>query len=169
MHMGWHLLYSREYEKAIEQLQKTLELDPTFILAHLFLGQAHEQLREFPRAVAAFENAVELSRRHPTYLAELGHGFAVAGRQADALNVLGELNEISSRRYVGARGIAEIYIGLGEVDEAFAWLERAFQQRNGWLIHIRENPRYNRLRDDARYVDLVARMDFPDQRSNERR
>jgi serine/threonine-protein kinase len=164
MHMGWHLLYSREYDKAIEQCSTTLELDPTFILALVFLGQAHEQLGAFSSAIAAFERAVEISNRHPTYLAELGHGFAAAGRHADALKVLDELHAMSSHRYVGARAIAEIHIGLGNADEAFRWLEIAFQQRNGWLIHMRENPRYDRLRDDARYVDLVQRMKFPEAR-----
>jgi tetratricopeptide (TPR) repeat protein len=164
MHMGWHLHYSREHQKAVEQCQKTLELDPTFITALIFLGQAYEQLGAYSSAVAAFENAVELSRRHPTYLAELGHGLAVAGRRADALNVLDELRDMSSRRYVGARGVAEIHIGLGNLDEAFRWLETAFQQRNGWLIHIRENPRYDGLRGDPRYLDLVRRMNFPDRR-----
>jgi tetratricopeptide (TPR) repeat protein len=161
MHMGWHLVYARQYEKAIEQCQKTLELDPTFILAHVFLGQAYEQSGALASAIAAFEKAVELSHRHPTYLAELGHSVAVAGRHADAMNVLDELKEISSRRYVAARSFAEVHLGLGQIDEAFAWLEQAFEQRNGWLIHIRENPRYDRLRADTRYVDLVRRMNFP--------
>jgi TolB-like protein/Flp pilus assembly protein TadD len=161
MHMGWHLVYARHYEKAIEQCQKTLELDPTFILAHVFLGQAYVHSGAFSDAIAAFEKAVELSRRHPTYLADLGHGYAVAGRRADALSVLAELHEQSSERYVAARGIAEIHLGLGEVDEAFVWLERGFQQRNGWLIHIRDNPRYDPVRQDPRYLDLVRRMNFP--------
>ena len=100
------LRYSREYEKAIEQCSKTLELDSTFILAHIFLGQAHEQLGAFPKAIAAFAKAVELSHRHPVYLADLGHGLAVAGRRADALSILDELNDISSQRYVAARAIA---------------------------------------------------------------
>jgi serine/threonine protein kinase/tetratricopeptide (TPR) repeat protein len=168
MHMGWHLVYARQYEKAIEQCQKTLELDPTFILAHVFLGQAYEHSGAFSDAIAAFERAVELSRRHPTYLADLGHGFAVAGRRADALNVLAELHGVSSQRYVAARGIAEIHLGLGDVDEAFAWLERGFQQRNGWLIHIRDNPRYDGLRQDPRYLDLVRRINFPEPSQNER-
>jgi serine/threonine protein kinase/Flp pilus assembly protein TadD len=164
MHMGWHLVYARQYEKAIEQCQKTLELDPTFILAHVFLGQAYVHSGAFTDAIAAFEKAVELSRRHPTYLADLGHGYAVAGRHSDALSVLKELHEKSAERFVAARGIAEIHLGLGEVDEAFVWLERGFQQRNGWLIHIRDNPRYDRVREDPRYVDLVRRMNFPERR-----
>ena len=162
MHMGWHLLYSRQHDKAIEQCLKTLELDATFILAHVFLGQAYEQTGAFSSAVSEFERAVELSQRHQTYLADLGHGYAVAGRRADALRILDELTEMSSHRYVAARSIAEIHIGLNDVDSALAWLEKAFLQRNGWLIHIRENPRYDRLRGDPRYLDLVRRMNFPD-------
>jgi serine/threonine-protein kinase len=164
MHMGWHLVYARQYEKAIEQCQKTLELDPTFILAHVFLGQAYEQSGAFSDAIAAFEKAAELSRRHPTYLADLGHGYALAGRRTDALNVLTELHEVSSRRYVAARSIAEIHLGLGEVDEALAWLVRGFEQRNGWLIHMRDNPRYDPVRADPRFLDLVRRMNFPGSR-----
>jgi hypothetical protein len=68
---------------------------------------------------------------------------------------------VSSHRYVAARAVAEVHIGLGDLDQAFAWLDKAFEQRNGWLIHIRENPRYDRLRADARYLDLVRRMNFP--------
>jgi len=161
MHLGWHHLYSRQYQQAIEQCLKTLELDSTFILAHVFLGQAYEQLGTFTSAIAEFEKAVDLSQRHPTYLADLGHGYAAAGRRADASRILDELIAMSSQRYVAARCIAEIHVGLDDLDEAFAWLDKAFSQRNGWLIHIRENPRYDRLRADARYLDLVRRMNFP--------
>ena len=150
-------------------VQKTLELDPTFILAHVFLGQAYEQSGAFSSAIAAFEKAVELSRRHPTYLADLGHGFAVAGRRADALNVLDELHEMSSQRYVAAQGHRR-----DSYRPRRCWTRRspgwstAFQQRNGWLIHISENPRYDRLRGDPRYLDLVRRMNFPRRAASER-
>jgi Flp pilus assembly protein TadD len=77
------------------------ELDPTFILARVFLGQAYEQLGVFSSAIAEFEKVVELPQRHPTYLADLGHGYAIAGRRADALRTLDELTEMSSQRYVG--------------------------------------------------------------------
>ena len=162
MHLGWHHLYSRQYEKAAEQCLKTIELDQTFIMGHVFLGQAYEQMGRFADAITHFEKIVELSQRHPTYLAELGHGYAAAGRRADALKIADELIALSSRRHVGARNIAEIYIGLDDPDVGFAWLERAFVQRNGWLIHLRENPRYDNLRADSRYLDLVRRMNFPE-------
>jgi TolB-like protein/Tfp pilus assembly protein PilF len=161
MHHGWHLLYSRLYESAAEQCLKTLDLDQTFIIARVFLAQAYEQLGKFSEAVTHFEKAVDLSLRHQTYLAELGHGYAVAGRRADALRTIDELMAISSTRFVAARGIAEIYMGLDDRDQALSWLEKAFFQRNGWLIHMREAPRYDNLRADARYLDVVRRMNFP--------
>jgi Flp pilus assembly protein TadD len=161
MHLGWHHLYARQYEKAAEQCLKTLELDQSFILAHVFLGQAYEQMGRFAEAITEFEQIAELSQRHPAYLADLGHGYAVGGRRQHAIGILNELTELSSSRYVAARALAEVHVGLDDPDNAFAWLDKAFQQRNGWLIHIRDNPRYDRLRSDARYVDLVRRMNFP--------
>ena len=161
MHLGWHHIYSRRYERAVEQLQKTLELDRTFITAHMFLGQAYGQLGAFADSITHYEKAVELSQRHAPYLAELGHGYAVAGRRDDAMAMLNELIQLSSRQYVGARGIAEIYLALDDRDSAFSWLERAFSQRNGWLIHMRENPRFDRVRSDPRYLNLIQRLNLP--------
>ncbi len=160
MHMGWHYVYSREYQQAIEQLLKTLELDPGFIMTHVFLGEAYEQMGMFAQAIAEFEKAVNLSEREPIYLAGLGHAFAVSGRRDEALQTIQELNQLSTRRYVSARGVAEIYMGLGDKEQAFAWLDKAFQQRNGWLLHLKENPRYDILRTDPRYRDLVRRMNL---------
>ena len=119
MHMGWHLVYSRQYDKAVEQCQKTLELDPTFILAHVFLGQAYEQ----SGCVLRRHCRIRKGRRAVAPPSDISGGpgarLAVAGRRTDALNVLDELHELSSQRYVAARGIAEIHIGLGDIDEAF--------------------------------------------------
>ncbi len=161
MHMGWHYVYEREYEQAIEQLRKTLELEPGFILARLFLGEAYEQLGAFGEAIKEFEKTVNLSERHPIYLAGLGHGYAVAGQREDALRIIEELQQLSSQVYVPARGIAEVYIGLGQKEQAFTWLDEAFKQRNGWLFHVKGNPRYDSLRSDPRYTDLVRRIGLP--------
>jgi len=160
-HMGWHYLYLREDHQAIEQLSKTLELDPSFILARMFLGEAYEQAGMFEKAIAEFEKAVNLSQRHPIYLSGLGHAYGVSGQRDDALKTIEELQQLSSQVYVPARGIAEIYIGLGDKEQAFAWLEKALEQRNGWLIHVKGNPRYDSLRGDPRYQGLLQRMGLP--------
>jgi len=161
LHMGWYYLYVRRYEQAAEQLRKTLELEPGFILARQFLGETYEQIGKLEEAIAEFEKAVNLSGRQPVYLAGMGHAYAVSGRTDDALRTIEELQQLSTRVYVPARGIAEIYIGLDEKDQAFAWLDKAVEQRNGWLFHIKGNPRYDSLRSDPRYKDLVHRIGLP--------
>ena len=140
---------------------KTLELDPGFIPARMFLGEAYEQTSMFAEAIAEFEEAVNLANRQPIYLAGLGHAYAVSGNRDEALNMIRELNQLSNQEFVPARGVAEIHLGLGDKDQAFAWLDKAFEQRNGWLVHLKENPRYDSLRTDSRYLDLVRRMNLP--------
>ncbi len=158
LHMGWYYLFVRENRRAVEQLRQTIELDPAIPLARMFLGEAYEQMGLFEEAIAEFDKAVALSERHPIYLAGLAHAYAVSGRRDDALKIIKELEELSSRKYVPARGIAEVYIGLGDNGKAFAWLDKALEQRNGWLFHIKHNPRYDSLRSDPRYRDLVHRV-----------
>lgn len=161
MHMGWHYLYLREYQQSVDQLVKTLELDPGFIPARLFLGEAYEQMGMYEEAIAEFEEAVTLANRQPIYLAGLGHAYAISGNREGALSTIQELNQLSTQKFVPARGIAEIYMGLGDKEQAFAWLDKAFEQRNGWLLHVKENQRYDSLRTDPRYIDLVRRMNLP--------
>ena len=160
MHLGWYYLYLREYQQAIEQLLKTLELDPGFIPARMFLGEAYEQTGMFAEAIAEFEAAVNLGNRHPIYLAGLGHAYAVSGNVDEAQRTIQELDHLSRQRFVPARGVAEIYMGLGDKEHAFSWLFKAFEQRNGWLIHLKGNPRYDILRNDTRYKNLVRRMNL---------
>jgi serine/threonine-protein kinase len=160
MHMGWHYLYSREYRQAIEQLLKTLELDPGFLPARMFLGEAYEQTGMFAKAIGEFEETVTSSGRQPIYLAGLGHAYAASGKRDEALETIQELNRLSTEHFVTPRGVAEIYVGLGDKEQAFAWLDRAFEQRSGWLLHVKENPRYDSLRTDPRYTDLVRRMNL---------
>jgi tetratricopeptide (TPR) repeat protein len=161
MHMGWYYYFTRQYDRAIEQLNKTLELDRNFFVARMFLGQTYEQIGQFDRAIAEFERTASASDGHPVYLANLGVSYAVSGQKDRALQQIHELQQLSRTRYVPARGIAEIYAGLGDTTSAFEWLEKAFHQRNGWLIHINGDPRYDRLRSDPRYKDLVRRMKLP--------
>jgi tetratricopeptide (TPR) repeat protein len=127
----------------------------------MFLGEAYEQTGMFAEAIAEFERAVNLGNRHPIYLAGLGHAYAVSGKQDEAQRTIQELDHLSTQRFVPARGVAEIYMGLGDKEQAFSWLDKAFEERNGWLIHLKGNQRYDGLRNDTRYKDLVRRMNLP--------
>ena len=159
-HLGWHYLYSHDYERAIEQLLKTIELDPNFVTSYLYLGFAYEQKGMIDAAIAEFSKAVAISSdgRRPVMEAALGHAYAVAGKRAEAQRVLDELKEASQRRFISPYGIALIYAGLGEKDQAFAWLNRACDERDNWLNYLKVEPRLDPLRSDARFTVLLRRV-----------
>ncbi len=90
----------------------------------------------------------------------LGYALAKSGKQAEARALLSELLKSSSERYVSAYNIALIYNGLGERDKAFEWLERGFQQRDQRMVFLKVEPKWNNLRDDPRFQDLMRRVGF---------
>ena len=96
---------------------------------------------------------------NPVYLSSLGHAYALAGNVVEARKVLRELDELSKHhRYVSPYERAVIHAGLGETEEAFAWLEKAYAERAGWLVYLQVEPRLDRLRADPRFANLVKRV-----------
>jgi tetratricopeptide (TPR) repeat protein len=150
----------RQYDQAIEQLRKTLELDQNFVSAHLFLAITYEGMNEFSAAIAEM-NRARLLDDTPWHLAELGYAYAAAGKREEAQRVITELQELAQRRYVSPFDIATIYAGLGERDQAFAWLERAYEDRSVWMVYLKTLPRFDSLRSDPRFTDLLRRMGIP--------
>ena len=97
---GWYLLMARRYDAAVEQIRKTLAIDPAYAYAHEVLGRIHEQQGKYPEAIAELRVAVERSRGGSTELAALGHGYAAAGRTAEAREILEQLRQLSQQKYV---------------------------------------------------------------------
>ena len=112
--------------------------------------------------MAAFQKAVSLSPGDLEAIAGLGHAYAVAGRREDALKIAARLKQPSQQMVIPSWGIATIYIGLNNKDEAFAWLEKAFVERHAHLIYIQTEPVLDPLRSDPRFQVLVRRMGFPE-------
>jgi tetratricopeptide (TPR) repeat protein len=151
---------ARRYDEAIAQSKKTLEIDPRYHRAYFWLGLAYEQKSMYDQAVAAFHEAIKNSDS-PLYVASAGHAYAVAGRRAEALKVLAGLKELSSRRYVSAYDIATIHVGLGDTTRAMQWLERALQERSDGLVYLRVDPRWDGMRSNPRFAQLVRRVGLP--------
>jgi hypothetical protein len=107
------------------------------------------------------EQAFALSGKAPVFLGELGGTYAAAGKQEKARQTLAQLIELSSQRYVMAYWIVLIHTGLKEKDQAFYWLEKAFEKRSAMLSWARVDPRLDFLRSDARFGELLHRMNFP--------
>lgn len=159
--VGDPFYYMRRYDEAIEQYRKTLELDPNFFLARLWLGKSYEQKGMYKEAIAEFQNAMS-SEDNPAILGALGHVYAVAGNKGGAEKVIKELKGLSER-YVAPYHIAIIYAGIQKKDEAFHWLEEAYQSRDEWLLYLKIDPRLDSLRSDPRFSNLLARAGFPQQ------
>jgi tetratricopeptide (TPR) repeat protein len=161
-HLGWQHLYARQYDEALLQLRKTAEMDPNFVGTLLYLGWVYEQKKMYAEAIATFQQAAKLSNT-PMMQASLGHAYSIASRKDEARKILSQLDDLSKQRYVSAYDRAIIYVGLNESEQALEWLERAFQERSQFLIYLGTDPRFDSLRNNARFQGLVQRLKFPSQ------
>jgi len=156
--LGLALYYARQYDRAIEHLRETLDMDASFQPARVFLAWALEQKRRFDEAVAEFHKGAPRSEWAPAHRAFLAHTLAVSGRTAEARTMLAELLELAQHRYVPSSCLAPIYAGLGDVDRALVCLAKACDERDGWIVYMNVDPRLDALRDDARFVSLRRRI-----------
>ena len=155
VHLGWHYLYARQYDQAIEQFHKTLEMDPNYGIAHWYLGLSYEQKKMYQEAAAELSKANELLKGNALLEGDLGHLYAVSGRKDEAQKVIDELQQTSQQQHDWPYCIALIYAGLGEKDRALEWLQKAYEDRSDWLIYLRVEPRLDSLRSDPRFEKLA--------------
>ncbi len=155
------LYFGRQYDEAIAAGKKTLEMDAAFPLTHQRLGLAYVQKRMYREAIDEFQQAANNSNRAPLAIVSLGHAYAVSGNRVEAQRVLAELKDLSQRRYVSPYSMATIYVGLGEKEQAFQWLQKANDERNTELVFLKVDPRLDPLRDDPRFQELVRGVGIP--------
>ena len=157
-HLAWHYLYARQYDQAIQQCQRTAELDRNYPETADFRGLAYEQKGMYREAIAELQMAVNLSGNSPHIKAELGHAYAIAGETTPALDILDELKRESTETHISSYDIAVIYIGLGRKDQALEALENAYQERSEWLRYVKVDPRLDPLRGDPRFEKLANQV-----------
>ena len=158
---GFLLENARRYDEAIAQLRSVIEMDANHYQAYWTLGHTYAANRQFDEAVAAAEKAVVLSERVPGALGILGLAYGLAGRKTEANKVLDELLKLNETRYVTPAALVNVYIGLGEKDKAFEWLEKAYQERSNYVAYVKVFPILDPLRSDPRFTDLVRRVGLP--------
>jgi serine/threonine protein kinase/tetratricopeptide (TPR) repeat protein len=151
---------ARQYDQSIAQARKALEMFPNFFLPHMALGNYLIEKGDYSTGIEELEKAKAMEPT-PQLIGYLGFAYAKSGRKDEARKLLAELKELSKGRYVASYWIAMIYVGLDEKDEAFAWLEKAYQERSWWLVWIKMDPMVDSLRSDSRFVDLMRRVGFP--------
>ncbi|HKQ79948.1 MAG TPA: protein kinase [Blastocatellia bacterium] len=152
--MGKALYYARDYDRAFAVYQKTLELDPDSARTHRNLGRVLLQQGKYSEAIAELSKAYT-REQHYSFLADLGHAYAVAGRRNEARQTLAQLQRLPRQRYLSPVYIAKIHAGLGETDEALKLLRQGYQDRSDLLTWLRVEPTFDPLRSDARFAELL--------------
>lgn len=154
---GWFLFYARRTDESIAQLQEALEMDPHFSIAHAFLASAFQQKGMFDKSIDESQKAMEFLDSSPSRIALLGYAYAVAGKRREAQQTLTRLKTQSPQLYIPPYQTALVYAGLGQQDKAFDWLEKAFQERSWMMAFLKVDPRWDVLRSNPRFIDLLRR------------
>jgi TolB-like protein/Flp pilus assembly protein TadD len=158
VNLGWAHYFARRYDAAAAQGRKALEMDGSFAFAHWIIGLALAQAGDAAGAVESLVRGVETSGGGLTFRAHLAYAYGRAGRGREARRALADLEKTARRRYVSAYYLALARLGLGETDAALGELERALEERAGFLAFLRVEPIFDALRDDARFRRLVERV-----------
>jgi TolB-like protein/tetratricopeptide (TPR) repeat protein len=156
--IGWILFQARRYEEAIRELRSAVALHPDNAFAYWFLGFALIANGQSGEAIPVLEKAVSLSDRSPAVIGVLVRAYAHAGHRTDALRLLDELKRRQQTAYVPTVAFVNAYLGLGDNEQALAWLERAYQEHAPILQYIKVHPFLDPLRNDPRFTDLVRRV-----------
>src|SRR5579864_4614130 len=159
--LGWRLYMARQYDAAIAQSKDTLEMDPSYELPHLVLGQAYEQKGDYAQAIPELRKAVDLSHGTPLMISALAHAYGRSGNRVEAEKLLAQLKIKSTTQYVSPYYLAIVCVGLGKNEEALDLLEKAFGDRSNGLVFLQVEPELDELRSNARFVALEHRLGFP--------
>jgi TolB-like protein/Flp pilus assembly protein TadD len=158
--MGNYYHFKRDYDGALNQTLRALELAPNLPLALLFCGMAYCGKEQYENAASTFKKLAELAG--PGFKGFLGFSYAMAGRKEDALAILNELTVLSKSQPVPSFQVALVVLGLKRFEEALTWMEKAFEERASWFPYIRQECLFDSLRAYPRFHDLVRRLNFPE-------
>ena len=156
--LGLILYFKREYDEAIEQCLKTHEMETNYLLSNFYLGLGYIGKEMWKEAISVLEKAVALSEESPYFLGFLGFAYGISGQKVKARKTLQQLNEISKKRYVAFYYRALIYFGLGEKDQLFKCLERAYKDREPLLVFAKSVPLFDSIRSEPKFSDLLKKI-----------
>ena len=156
--LGLCFYFARQPEQSVEQYRRAIAVEPRAYWPHMLLGWVYAQQGKAAEALAEAQQARRLNDC-PQTLAALGYVYATSQQRAEAQKVLAELQALASRKYVSPYDVATIYAGLGESEQALVWLEKAYEDRSGWLaLWLKVDPKFDGLRADERFRDLLRRI-----------
>jgi DNA-binding winged helix-turn-helix (wHTH) protein/Flp pilus assembly protein TadD len=149
--------FARQYDEALRSCRMILETEPTFGAAHKIMGLAYQQKGMTEEALAAFQRALDLLGDTPEMIGFLAHAYAISGNREEAHKLLERLDEMAKLRHVRSFPFVVAYTALGDLDQVFAWLEKAQRERCDSLPCLKVMPLFDCLRSDPRYTDLMKR------------
>jgi DNA-binding winged helix-turn-helix (wHTH) protein/TolB-like protein/Flp pilus assembly protein TadD len=155
---GQYLLHAGRTDEALIQLKKTSELEPNYPMSHLFAASAYIEKGMFAEAIAESRKEYELSGRNDIPFGV--YALAKSGKRDEASAALKELLRLSATKYVSPYNIALIYTALDMRDDALDWLEKAYEKRDPKMTFLKVEPKWNSLRNESRFVDLMKRMNL---------
>ena len=155
---GRILFHARRYDEAIREYRSLLASQPDDLPANLFLGMALISNGQPSKAISPLEKVISGSQRTIDAFGVLVMAYAQAGRRADALRLLGQLKKRQQTNYVPAGVFVNAYLGLGDYEQTFVWLDRALQERSNLLQYVKVHPFFDPVRGDPRFADLVRRV-----------
>ena len=158
--VGAMLFIEGRNDEAYRELSDVIQMDHGFSDAYMYRAAVLLQEKRFREAIADLESAKRTDNT-PYRLAILGWGFGVAGEPAKARAVLSQLRVFSKQTYVSPWSFAMVYLGLGDKDQTFAWLDKAYTEHALQLLYLKTFPVYAPLRSDPRFPKLLARIGLP--------
>jgi len=149
--------YKRDFDASLQQELKTLERSPAFLYPRIWLASAYREKKMYKQALNEFDLARKHSNDSPALLGLYGHALAIAGDKAGAQQMLAKLEQTSRTHYVPALYFAAVYTGLGDNEQTFSWLEKAFEEQDDHLVYLGVDPIADPLRGDPRFQQLMKR------------
>jgi tetratricopeptide (TPR) repeat protein len=156
--LGEAYYQDRQFDRGIEQNQKSLQLDAEYSVALMNIARAYEQKHTYTQAHVLLQKMLVLAPEEPVVLALAGHEYAVSGHPQQARSMLSRLQKVASQRYVPPLYFALMYIGLGDRNKAFQALDQAYEERSEYLVYLPTEPLADPLRSDPRFPQLLKRL-----------
>jgi serine/threonine protein kinase/TolB-like protein/Tfp pilus assembly protein PilF len=157
--LGSILYFTHQADRLIEQAHKMIDMDRNSSDGHTWLGRAYMQKGLYDQAIPELQKSADPQTGDG--LAQLGYAYAMAGRKSEALKTLADLEALADRRYSSPVRIACVYVGMGDKERAFEWLEKGYAGRSDHLTQLKTDPMFDSLRSDQRFADLLRRVGLP--------
>jgi len=155
--LGWYLYWARRYDEAMVRLRRSIELFPTDPFSHFVLGLCLLKKEDMIEAQAELQKATELDDL-PWYKGWLGYAYAVGGDRAKAEQMIRDLDDLATRRYVTPNARVPIYLGLGDKEKALDGLEKSYEDQDGVCWQLKIDPLYDGIRNDPRFQAILKKV-----------